>query len=71
MNVSDFTPVKQQVETNTTDISTLKTGKADADGSNINVGSFSAKLNTGKVEKAIPALYPVVPSMIPCRPKPT
>ena len=51
VNVSDFTPVKQQVETNTTDISTLKTGKADADGSNINVGSFSAKLNTGKVEK--------------------
>ena len=51
VNVSDFTPVKQQVETNTTDISTLKTGKADADGSNISVGSFSAKLNTGKVEK--------------------
>ena len=51
VNVSVFTPVKQQVETNTTDISTLKTGKADADGSNINVGSFSAKLNTGKVEK--------------------
>ena len=51
VNVSDFTPVKQQVETNTTDISALKTGKADADGSNINVGSFTAKLNTGKVEK--------------------
>ena len=51
VNVSDFTPVKQQVETNTSDISTLKTGKADADGSNINVGSFTAKLNTGKVEK--------------------
>ena len=51
VNVSDFTPVKQQVETNTSDISALKTGKADADGSNINVGSFTAKLNTGKVEK--------------------
>ena len=51
VNVSDFTPVKQQVETNTTDISALKTGKADIDGSNINVGSFTAKLNTGKVEK--------------------
>ena len=51
VNVSDFTPVKQQVETNTSDISALKTGKADADGSNINVGSFAAKLNTGKVEK--------------------
>ena len=51
VNVSDFTPVKQQVETNTTDISALKTGKADADGSNINVGSFTTKLNTGKVEK--------------------
>ena len=51
VNVSDFTPVKQQVDTNTTDISALKTGKADADGSNINVGSFTAKLNTGKVEK--------------------
>ena len=51
VNVSDFTPVKQQVEANTSDISTLKTGKADADGSNINVGSFTAKLNTGKVEK--------------------
>ena len=51
VNVSNFTPVKQQVETNTTDISALKTGKADADGSNINVGSFTAKLNTGKVEK--------------------
>ena len=51
VNVSDFTPVKQQVETNTLDISALKTGKADADGSNINVGSFTAKLNTGKVEK--------------------
>ena len=51
VNVSDFTPVKQQVDTNTTDISALKTGKADIDGSNINVGSFTAKLNTGKVEK--------------------
>ena len=51
VNISDFTPVKQQVETNTTDISALKTGKADANGSNINVGSFTAKLNTGKVEK--------------------
>ena len=51
VNVSDFTPVKQQVETNTSDISALKTCKADADGSNINVGSFTAKLNTGKVEK--------------------
>ena len=51
VNVSDFTPVKQQVETNTSDISALKTGKADADGSNINVGSFTTKLNTGKVEK--------------------
>ena len=51
VNVSDFTPVKQQVETNTSDISALKTGKADADGSNINVASFTAKLNTGKVEK--------------------
>ena len=51
VNISDFTLVKQQVETNTTDISALKTGKADADGSNINVGSFTAKLNTGKVEK--------------------
>ena len=51
VNVSDFTPVKQQVKTNTSDISALKTGKADADGSNINVGSFTAKLNTGKVEK--------------------
>ena len=51
VNLSDFTPVKQQVETNTSDISALKTGKADADGSNINVGSFTAKLNTGKVEK--------------------
>ena len=51
VNVSDFTPVKQQVETNTSDISALKTSKADADGSNINVGSFTAKLNTGKVEK--------------------
>ena len=51
VNVSDFTSVKQQVETNTSDISALKTGKADADGSNINVGSFTAKLNTGKVEK--------------------
>ena len=51
VNVSDFTPVKQQVETNTSDISALKTGKADADGSNINVGSFTSKLNTGKVEK--------------------
>ena len=51
VNISDFTPVKQQVETNTTDISALKTGKADIDGSNINVGSFSTKLNTGKVEK--------------------
>ena len=39
------------METNTSDISALKTGKADADGSNINVGSFTAKLNTGKVEK--------------------
>ena len=51
VNVSDFTPVKQQVETNTSDISALKTGKADIDGSNINVGSFTTKLNTGKVEK--------------------
>ena len=51
VNVSDFTPVKQQVDTNTSDISALKTGKADADGSNINVGSFTTKLNTGKVEK--------------------
>ena len=51
MNISDFTPVKQQVDTNTSDISALKTGKADADGSNINVGSFTTKLNTGKVEK--------------------
>ena len=51
VNISDFTPVKQQVDTNTTDISALKTGKADIDGSNINVGSFTAKLNTGKVEK--------------------
>ena len=51
VNVSDFTPVKQQVETNTTDISALKTGKADVDGSNINVGSYTTKLNTGKVEK--------------------
>ena len=51
VNVSDFTPVKQQVETNTSDISALKTGKADADGSNINVGSYTTKLNTGKVEK--------------------
>ena len=51
VNVSDFAPVKQQVEANTSDISALKTGKADADGSNINVGSFTAKLNTGKVEK--------------------
>ena len=51
VNISDFTPVKQQVDTNTADISALKTGKADADGSNINVGSFTVKLNTGKVEK--------------------
>ena len=51
VNVSDFTPAKQQMETNTLDISALKTGKADVDGSNINVGSFTAKLNTGKVEK--------------------
>ena len=51
VNVSDFTPVKQQVETNTSDISALKTGKADVDGSNINVGSYTTKLNTGKVEK--------------------
>ena len=51
VNIYDFTPVKQQVDTNTTDISALKTGKADIDGSNINVGSFTAKLNTGKVEK--------------------
>ena len=51
VNVSDFIPVKQQVDTNTTDISALKTGKADVDGSNINVGSFTTKLGTGKVEK--------------------
>ena len=51
VNVSDFTPVKQQLETNTTDISALKTGKADVDGSNINVDSYTTKLNTGKVEK--------------------
>ena len=51
VNISDFTPVKQQVDTNTTDISALKTGKADVDGSNINVGSFTTKLGTGKVEK--------------------
>ena len=62
---TDFEMMKAGVESNTTAIATnveginanisaidtLKTSKANTDGSNLDVGAYSAKLGTGKIEK--------------------
>ena len=41
----------EDIKTNTSAIDTLKTSKANADASNLNLGAYSAKLGTGKIEK--------------------
>ena len=50
-NATTIATNTENIKTNTSAIDTLKTSKANTDGSNLNLGAYSAKLGTGEIEK--------------------